>query len=147
MKNTKFTLQLRPSDLIGIDNVLLFLSNSSKPRYIGIIRHADNPLSNTFESERTMDHLHRNYNAFGINSKLLFDEDNFPFHWIRLNSPFGVLVTSRLFYQKFGIPYQSQGFEPQYLLNVNDFGIEKARKFERELSEKQFGLFSEVSNG
>lgn len=143
MKNTKFTLQLRPSDLIGCDDVVLFL-NSPTPKYIGTINHSG---EGTFQTVREIKHLYRNLNSIGINQHLLFDEENFPFKWILIKYCGKPLVTSRKYFQRDGIPYCANGYESQYLLNLDLFGIEKARKFEQELSEKQFGLFSEVSNG
>lgn len=142
MKNTKFTLQLRPSDLIGNDNVLLFL-NSPTPKVIGGINHSG---EGTFQTSRDSKHLYRNLNSIGINQQLLFDEENFPFKWILIKYCGKPLVTSRKFFQRYGIFYQSSGFEPQFLLSLDLFGIEKARKFEQELSDRQFGLFGEGSN-
>ena len=142
MQDIKFKLQKRPSNICGIDDVLLFLT--STPKYIGIIYNSD---EGTFQTVRESKHLYRNLNAIGINQQLLFDEENFPFKWIVIKYCGRPLVTSRNYFARYGIPYCANGFEPQYLLNLDLFGIDKARKYEQELLEKQFSLFCEVSNG
>jgi hypothetical protein len=91
----------------------------------------------TFTCNRTEDkHLFRKLNALGLNYHLL-NSDKVSYKWIVIDylTAEGLhrkLVTTRDYFLRYGKLYHfaKQGFELQSFLQIDHFGIEKARLFE-----------------
>jgi len=118
------------------------LNLQMQTRYIGKL---DTAGEGTFLTKRKPEHLFHKTNSLGINHSLLIDE-SIPFKWVVIDYDGHKLVTSRLYMFthakcfKFG----SQGFELQCFLPLTEFGLNKARAFESDLT-VQGNLFPGVA--
>ena len=109
-------------------------------RYIGKL---DTAGEGTFSTKRKDKHLFRKTNSLGINLDLLTNE-NLKFKWISIDFNKKKLTTSRTYYLTHSNIFNFAGFEKQSFLCLDEFGYEKAKKFEDSLG-KQGDLFSEVA--
>lgn len=110
-------------------------------RYIGKIDTGGD--GGTFFTKRKQKHVFRKTNSLGINYALL-NNPNIKFKWIVIDFEGRKLVTSRLYFNTYGKPFQfsKKDFELQVFLPIDEFGIEKARAFEKALG-IQTEMFSE----
>lgn len=142
------TLSLYPKKQENLYDVCLDLN--FEKRFIGQLDLSGDGTFTCKRSEKT--HLFRKLNAIGINYHLL-RSDKVLFKWIVINyiNNVGIgikLVTSRDYFLKYGKQYQfaKKGYELQTFLELNQFGLDKARLFESHKVIQQ-NLFAEVNNG
>ena len=136
MQPTKF-LELLPTKHSHLFRVKLNLEFQS--RYIGTL---DASGEGKFLTERKEKHLFRKTNSLGLNETLLTSpEIDFKFIIISYNGK--KLITTRIYFVTHSRVFIFKGFEKQYFLPLDEFGIDKAEEYENSLS-KQFGLFEEV---
>ena len=110
-------------------------------RHIGVICTSS---SGTFFCKRNTSHLFRKQNALGINKELL-SSPSIKFKWIVIEFAGQRLVTSRKYFLAKGKQFQfgKKGFELQVFLPLDEFGIEKAREFDRNNGEQSSLNFNE----
>lgn len=116
----------------------IVLGSQTERKFIGTVDLAG---EGTFTSKRAENkHLFKKLNAIGLNHRLL-TTDKISFKWIVINyqtseGRLEKLVTSRNFWKKYGQTFQfsNKGYELQSFLSLNQFGIEKARQYEKELN-------------
>jgi len=105
----------------------------------------------TFHCERNPErHLFHQFNAYGFNHELMRDG---RFVWVVVHLPFSSqLVTSRnhILAKGMFLNFQKNKLERQIFLPVSEFGIEKARQSEKQLTlersqQMQCNLFGEVA--
>ena len=132
-------LELVPSDDLNVYKVKLKLQLDS--RYIGKL---DTSGEGTFITNRKSLQLFLKLNALGINHELLTNE-SIPFKWIDIKYEGQRLITSRKYFLAKGKQYQfgKKGFEPLVFLPLDEFGIEKARAFERNYGEQLSFIFND----
>jgi hypothetical protein len=95
-----------------------------------------------FLTERKEKHLFRKTNSVGLNETLLTSPDiDFKFIIIGYNGK--KLITTRIYFVTHSRVFIFKGFEKQYFLPLDEFGIDKAEEYEKSIS-KQLTLFEEV---
>ena len=137
MKPTK-NLELIPTKHSHIFNVKLNLEFQS--RYIGTL---DTASEGKFLTKRKEKHLFKRTNSLGLNETLL-TSPQIDFKWIVIEYNGKKLITTRLYFVTHSKVFIFKGFEKQYFLPLNEFGIDKAEEYEKSIS-KQFSLFEEVA--
>jgi len=110
-------------------------------RMIGYIRNR------TFCTQRKENHLFREFNAFGLNYKLLNEGGNY-FDLIRIEYDFGILETSRKYYLAKGKfkHYQQNHLEKQIFLPLELYGMDKVDSWEQDQAKKHCVVKSEKKN-
>jgi hypothetical protein len=93
-----------------------------------------------FCSKRKPDHVHRNSGGWGVNAELL---ERFKFKWISITCDGREYTTSRDVILRFGQPCTYKGYEKQWFLRKELWGLDAVQQFEREEAKKpqQLGLF------
>jgi len=126
-------METRNSEKIQIEKngkVFLILPNKKfkSTRNIGYIRNR------TFCTLKKENHLFREFNAFGLNYKLLNEGEKY-FDLIRIEYDFRILETSRKFYLANGKfkHFQQNNLEKQIFLPLELYGMERAKSWEQEL--------------
>ena len=109
-------------------------------RYIGTL---DTSGEGKFLTDRKEKHLFRKTNSLGLNEELL-NSPEINYRWIVINYEKQKLITTRLYFITHSKVFVFTGFEKQYFLPLDEFGIDKAEHYEKSLS-KQFSLFEEVA--
>ncbi|MCB0747212.1 MAG: hypothetical protein KDC90_07070 [Ignavibacteriae bacterium] len=120
----KNELELVPTKYPNLKKVKLNLTMQS--RFIGYVdKHQQ-----TFITTRKIKHLFRKTNSLGLNAKLL-TSDTIYFEWIRIEYEGRIYETSREYFMAKGhyFCFQNKGFEAQYFLPLNEFGLDKAIEF------------------
>jgi hypothetical protein len=123
-------LELIPTKYPSVFRVQVNLEMQT--RYIGKL---DTAGEGTFLTNRKRKHIFRKYGrpegSLGINHSLLTDE-SIPFKWIMVEFEGRKLVTSRLYFLTHSKSFQfgKAGFELQSFLDLDKFGVNKAREFE-----------------
>lgn len=119
----------------------IVLNLEFETRYIGVICTSS---SGTFFCKRNTSHLFRKQNALGINYELL-TSPLIEFKWIVIDFEGQKLITTRKFFLAKGKQFQfgKKGFELQVFLPLCEFGIEKARAFERSNGEQSSFNFND----
>jgi hypothetical protein len=138
-KQYKQRIKLFPTKSAYVFTVGLRLDHET--RFIGKL---DKGGEGTFISnKRTETHLFEKLNALGVNRELC---ERFNFRWVVVPYCDRKLWTSRLFLLHHGkaFSFGKKGFEPQCFLALHEWGIEKAKAFEANLS-KQGNLFGEAA--
>lgn len=130
-------------ELLSTSNHDLFdvrLNLPMQTRFIGKLNVSD---EGTFQTSRKAKHLFRKTNSLGINYKLLTSEE-IKFKWIIINYQNRKLVTSRSYFIEKGQTFQfnQKGFELQVFLPIDEFGVRKARQYEKE-KEAQTEIFTQ----
>jgi hypothetical protein len=128
-----------PSVALGANrNVLLHYSGGT--RTIGTLSEDGKTYRKVIDPRL---HVYRESKSIGFNHSLIRD---WHFDWIDVRMGREVLVTSRKFVLAHGFPlhFKKEGFEKQIFLRIADFGIEKARAFEAQVSTQEI-LFKEVA--
>ena len=112
----------------------------AETRFIGRLDEAG---EGTFYTKRSQQQLHRKTNSLGLNLELVQRQD-FHFEWIIIEFDGRKLITSRefLFYHGSVFNFHKAGFEKQIFLQLDYWGEDKAKDFERTLC-SQVELFSE----
>jgi hypothetical protein len=137
MKTTK-NLELVPTKHSHLFRVKLNLEFQS--RFIGTL---DTSCKGKFITERKEKHLFKKTNSLGLNETLLTSPE-IDFNFIIIDYNGKKLLTTRLYFLTHSQVFRFNGFEKQYFLSLEEFGIEKAEAFEKSVS-KQIGLFEEVA--
>ena len=137
MKPTK-NLELVPTKHTYLFRVKLKLELQN--RYIGTL---DTSGEGKFLTERKEKHLFKKNNSLGLNETLLTSPE-IDFKFIIIDYKGKKLLTTRLYFLTHSQVFRFNGFEKQYFLPLEEFGIEKAEAFEQSMSE-QMGLFEEVA--
>jgi hypothetical protein len=138
MDKSKKFLELIPTKHSHIFDVKLNLEFQS--RYIGKL---DTSGQGKFLANRKAKHLHRITNSLGLNAELI-NSSEFNFRTIVINYEGKKLITTRLYFLTHSKIFSFKGFEKQYFLPLDEFGIQKAEEYER-LINNQLGLFGEVA--
>lgn len=137
MKSTK-NLELLPTKHPHIFRVKLNLEFQT--RYIGTL---DTSGAGKFITERREKHLFKKTHSLGITESLLTSPDiDFKFIIISFNGH--KLITTRFYFVTHSKVFTFKGFEKQYFLPVELFGLDKAEQHEKSLT-KQLALFEEVA--
>ncbi len=110
-------------------------------RYIGKLNEAG---EGTFFTKRGAQHLHRKTNSLGINLELVQRQD-YHFKWILVEFNGKRVITSRefLLYHGSVFDFSKAGFEKQIFLQLDLWGEERAKAFERTLVQ-QGDLFAKA---
>jgi hypothetical protein len=108
-------------------------------RYIGTL---DTSGEGKFLTDRKEKHLFRKTNSLGLNEELL-NSPNIHFKDITIDFEGQKLSTTRMYFLSHAKPFTFNGFERQYFLPLNEFGLDKAKIYENSISE-QLNLFGEV---
>ncbi len=109
-------------------------------RYIGTL---DTSGEGKFLTDRKAKHLFKKTNSLGLNETLLTSPE-IDFKWIVINYEGKRLITTRLYFVTHSKVFVFSGFEKQYFLSLELFGLDKAEDFEKSVC-KQFSLFEEVA--
>ena len=96
-----------------------------------------------FLTDRKEKHIFRKTHSLGLNEELL-NSPELKFKWIVIDFEGKKLITSRLFFATHSKVFIFRGFEKQYFLPLDEFGIDKAEKYEKSIN-KQLGLFGEAA--
>jgi hypothetical protein len=137
MKPTK-NLELIPTKHSHLFRVKLNLEFQN--RYIGIL---DTSGDGKFITERKEKHLFNKTNSLALNETLLTSQQiDFKFIVIVYNGK--KLITTRIYFVTHSKVFIFKGFEKQYFLPLDEFGLDKAEEYEKSIS-KQFSLFEEVA--
>jgi len=105
-------------------------------RFIGTL---DTSGQGTFFTERKEKHLFRKTNSLGLNEKLLNSPD-IQFKNITIDYNGQKLSTTRMYFLTHSKCFTFQGFERQYFLPLNEFGLNRAEEYEKSIHE-QLNLF------
>ncbi len=139
-------METRNSEKIQIEKngkVFLILPNKKfkSKRMIGYIRNR------TFCTLKKENHLFREFNAFGLNYKLL-NEGEKHFDNIRIEFDFGILETSRKYYLANGKfkHFQQNHLEKQIFLPLELYGMERVKSWEQDQVKKHCVVKSEKKN-
>ena len=99
-------------------------------RFIGTLDFAG---EGTFSARRALKHLHRKTNSLGLNLELL---QRYPFRWIVIEYEGEELITTKIFLLHRGkiFTFGKAGFEKQIFLPLGEWGEERAKVFEAELT-------------
>lgn len=120
--------------------VFLILPNKKfkSKRMIGYIRNR------TFCTKRKENHLYREYNAFGLNYKLL-NEGGKHFDNIQIEYDFKILETSLRYYLANGKfkHYQQNNLEKQIFLPLELYGLDRVEVWEKDQAKKHCVVKSE----
>jgi hypothetical protein len=137
--NIQRNIELLPTKDSYVFKVKLMLQYES--RFIGELNTSG---EGTFTTKRKNSQLFRKLNALGINHELLTNE-SIPFKWIVIKYEGQRLITSRKYFLAKGKQYQfgKKGFEPLFFLPLDEFGVEKARAFERNYGEQLSFIFND----
>lgn len=110
-------------------------------RFIGVLTIESD---GAYICKRKAYHLFRKQNALGINYELL-TSPSIKFKWIIIDFEGQRLITSRKYFLAKGKQFQfgKKGFELQVFLPLDEFGIEKARAFERNNGEQSTFNFND----
>lgn len=132
-------VELQQTKKVNIYKVVLRLEFET--RFIGIICITSEGI---FFCKRKASHLFKKQSDLGLNHELL-TSPSIKFKWIVIDFDGSRFVTSRKYFLAKGKQYQfgKKGFEPQVFLPLAEFGIEKARAFERNNSELSTFNFNE----
>jgi len=109
-------------------------------RYIGTL---DASGDGKFLTDRKEKHLYRKTNSLGLNETLL-TSPVIDFKWIIIDYNNKQLITTRLYFVTHSKVFIFKGFEKQYFLPLDQFGIGKAEEYERSVS-RLFSLTEEVA--
>lgn len=131
-------LELLPTKYLHLFRVKLNLGFET--RYIGTL---DRSGEGKFLTDRKRKHLFRKTNSLGLNEELLTSNE-LQFRWVIINFEGKKMITSRMYFTTHSQVFTFRGFERQYFLPLNLFGIDKAEEYEKSIS-KQLGLFGEVA--
>ena len=133
------SLRLIPTAHLHVFQVRLNLPLQT--RYIGKLNEAG---EGTFFTKRGAQHLHRKTNSLGINLELVQRQD-YHFKWILVEFNGERVITSRefLLYHGSVFDFSKAGFEKQIFLQLNLWGEERAKAFERTLVQ-QGDLFAKA---
>jgi hypothetical protein len=135
MKPTK-NLELIPTKHSHLFRVKLNLEFQS--RYIGTL---DTSGDGKFLTERKEKHFFRKTNSLGLNETLLTSPE-IDFKFIVIVYEGKKLITTRIYFVTHSQVFKFTGFEKQYFLPLDEFGLDKAEEFEKSIG-KQLGLFGE----
>jgi hypothetical protein len=116
------------------------LSLDFQTRFIGTL---DTSSEGKFLTDRKEKHLFRKTNSLGLNEELLTSSE-LNYKWIVIEFEGKRLVTTRMFFLTHSKVFAFDGFEKQYFLPLDEFGIDKAEQYEKSLC-IQFSLFEEVA--
>lgn len=99
-------------------------------RYIGKIDTGGD--GDTFFTKRKQKHIFKKTNSLGLNYALL-NSPYIKYKWIVIDFEGRKLVTSRAYFNTYGKQFQfsQKDFELQVFLPIDEFGIDKARAFEK----------------
>lgn len=127
---TREKITVKPANSKGERGIFLHIPDAKfkRHRYIGYIK---NRTFFTFRDKSL--HTFKKIGAIGINYKLL-KQGSELFDYIVISYGFDLLQTSREYYLKFGffLHFKSNGLERQIFLKIEDFGMDKANRFENE---------------
>ncbi len=120
-------ISLAPTSITSIFDVLLRLPFQDK-----VIGQLDFRSDCTFLAKRNQKHLYRKSNSLGMNLELL---ERFPVHWVVIIYCGEKLVTSKDYLLHFGRihSFEKTGFEKQVFLPLDQWGVEKAMKYEQSI--------------
>lgn len=98
-------------------------------RFIGQLDFAG---EGTFTTKRKEKHLFRKTNSLGLNYALL-NNSQINFKWIVIDFEGSKLVTTREYFKIHGKHFQftNKAFELQVFLPIEEFGVNRAREFEK----------------
>lgn len=129
------------------NNGIVFLHLVDSKRNIGTISADGTTYTKTIIPTL---HIHRKTKSVGFNYELLRDGN---FSWVIVKADgYQNLVTSRRYILQHGffLYFKHEGFEKQIFLPIDEFGLNIAREFEKQLNKKtsieqQMVLFGEVA--
>jgi len=130
-------------ELIPTKHSYLFrikLNLDFQTRCIGTL---DSSGQGTFFTERKEKHLLKKTNSFGLSGELLNSPD-IQFKYITIDFEGQKLSTTRMYFLTHSKCFTFKGFERQFFLPLNEFGLNKAEEYEHSLNE-QLNLFGEVA--
>lgn len=141
LKNSIKLIQTREPGILMVE-----LNDSFEPKYIGRL---DISGEGTY-SKRVVEskHLHRNSQSVAINAELL-ESDSLPFRWIvvdyiKADGSKEKLVTSRAYILAHGKRFKFRDYEPQIALELSEWSIDKARRYEVTVNSQQAFCFGGV---
>lgn len=129
-------LSLRPTRRRDIYKVILDLP--SKRVRVGEI---DSAGEGCFRCKRKREHLHRKFNAWGINAEVL---SRWSFRWVSITCDGVEYKTTRTFLQQFGKAYTFSGYEKQLFLPLELWGIDVVKDYEKKQAQ-QLQLFGDAA--
>ena len=109
-------------------------------RFIGSL---DTSGEGKFITNRKVKHLFRKTNSLGLNEELL-NAPEIKFSLIVIDFEGKRLITTRKYFLTHANVFIFSGFEKQYFLPLDEFGIDKAEHYEKSIN-KQLGLFEEAA--
>ncbi len=116
------------------------LNLDMQTRYIGKL---DTSGEGKFLTERKLKHLFRKTNSLGLNEELLNSPD-IHFKYITIDFEGQKLSTTRMYFLTHSKPFTFNGFEKQYFLPLDEFGLDRAKQYEDSLN-IQLNLFGEAA--
>lgn len=134
--NTQKLISLVPTNHPHLFRVKLTLD--LKTRNIGTLNTLG---EGKFLTDRKKEHVFQKTNSLGITEELMISPD-IHFKWIIINYEGIKLITTRVFFLNHSKVFVFTGYEKQYFLPLEEFGIEKAMKYQNCINQ-QFTLFEE----